>query len=191
MLNIVLFGPPGSGKGTQSVKVAEHFHLAHISTGDIFRAEIRNQTDLGKRVEAIIQRGELVPDDLLVEILEKALNSHPGKDGFIFDGFPRTLRQAHDLDDLLSRRGESVSMVIALEVNEEELVKRLLNRAKIEGRLDDTEEVILNRMKVYHQQTLPLIEYYQKQGKYHPVKGIGSIEEIFHSICDTIMINLS
>mgnify|MGYP000846063118 CR=1 FL=1 len=187
MLNLILFGPPGSGKGTQSLRLAEHFNLAHISTGDIFRSEIKNETPLGLKVKSIIERGELVPDELLIEILENALNKLQGKAGYIFDGFPRTRRQAEDLDKMLNSRNDSISLVVALDVDEDEVVKRLLNRAILEGRKDDTEEVILNRMSVYHKQTAPLIEFYQGQGKFVQVHGVGSIDDIFNSIRDAVM----
>jgi adenylate kinase len=190
MLNLIIFGPPGSGKGTQSVRIAENFDLAHISTGDIFRTEIKNKTPLGLRVQSIIERGELVPDELLIEILESALDKNAGKAGYIFDGFPRTLQQAKDLDKLMVKRADQVTLVVALEVNQDEVVKRLLNRAKLEGRKDDTEEVILNRMNVYQSQTTPLIEYYEKQDKFQQVFGVGSIDEIFDSICRVIIQNM-
>jgi adenylate kinase len=186
MFNLVLFGPPGSGKGTQAIKIAEKFSLAHISTGEIFRSEIRNETELGLRVKHIIEAGELVPDSLLIDILRNALATDTRSGGVIFDGFPRTLQQAADLDILMIELGQKVNHVLALEVNEEEIVKRLLNRAQQEGRKDDTEEVIRNRMSVYHSQTSPLIAYYTKQGKYMSVNGIGSVEEIFTGICQVI-----
>jgi adenylate kinase len=186
MFNLILFGPPGSGKGTQSVRIAEKYNLVHISTGDIFRREIKNHTALGMKVQSIIEKGELVPDDLLVDILRSALQQAGNPAGFCFDGFPRTLRQAADLDKLLAETGEKVSLVLALEVDEEEVVKRLLKRAQLEGRKDDTEEVIRNRMKVYHSQTHPLMEYYEKQGKFVSLLGVGSIDDIFASICKVI-----
>lgn len=186
MFNLILFGPPGSGKGTQSVRIAERYGLVHISTGDIFRREIRNQTHLGLKVQSIIEKGELVPDELLVDILRSALQQAGKPAGFVFDGFPRTLPQAADLDKLLAETGEKVSLVLALEVDEEEVVTRLLKRAQLEGRKDDTEDVIRNRMKVYHSQTHPLMEYYDKQGKFISVHGVGSIDEIFATICTEI-----
>ncbi len=186
MYNLILFGPPGSGKGTQSVKIAEKYNLVHISTGDIFRREIKGQTPLGVKVQNIIEKGELVPDDLLVDILRSALQKAGSPAGFVFDGFPRTLRQAGDLDKLLAETGESVSLVLALEVDEEEVVKRLLKRAQLEGRKDDTEDVIRNRMKVYHAQTSPLMDYYAKQGKFVSLHGVGSVDDIFASICGVI-----
>lgn len=186
MFNLILFGPPGSGKGTQSMRIAEKYNLVHISTGDIFRREIRNKTTLGLKVQSIIEKGELVPDDLLVDILRSALQQAGNPAGFVFDGFPRTLRQAGDLDKLLGETGEEVTVVLALDVDEEEIVTRLLKRAQLEGRKDDTEEVIRNRMHVYHSQTHPLMEYYDRQGKFISLHGVGSIDDIFNSICKEI-----
>jgi adenylate kinase len=186
MYNLILFGPPGSGKGTQSSRIAEKFNLVHISTGDIFRREIKNASALGLRVQSIIEKGELVPDELLVDILRSAMKQSGSTDGFVFDGFPRTIRQAEDLDKLLLETGERVSKVLALEVDEEEIVTRLLKRAQMEGRKDDTEEVIRNRMNVYHSQTHPLMEFYSRQGKFSSLRGVGSIDEIFADICRMI-----
>jgi adenylate kinase len=186
MFNFILFGPPGSGKGTQSVRIADKFNLVHISTGDIFRREIKNQTALGMKVQSIIEKGELVPDELLVDILRSAMLQAGMPAGFVFDGFPRTIRQAEDLDKLLRETDNEVNLVLALDVDTEEIVKRLLKRAKEEGRKDDTEEVIRNRMKVYHAQTHPLMNYYHKQGKFSSMKGVGSIDDIFKSISEVI-----
>ena len=187
MYNLILFGPPGSGKGTQSARIADKYNLVHTSTGDIFRTEIRNGSPLGLKVQRIIEKGELVPDDLLVDILRSALQRAAGNiNGFVMDGFPRTIRQAEDFDKLLKETSESVSLVLALDVDEEEVVKRLLKRAQLEGRKDDTEEVIRNRMKVYHSQTYPLMDYYSKQGKFQSVRGVGSVDNIFEDICKTI-----
>ena len=183
MFHLILFGPPGSGKGTQAARIAEKYELAHISTGEIFRREIRGGTDLGIRVKNIIEQGELVPDSLLIDILQSALEQDARPGGVIFDGFPRTLQQAADLDILMIERGDKVDLVLSLEVDEEEVVKRLLNRAQQEGRKDDTEEVIRNRMQVYYSQTAPLITYYQKQDKFVSVNGMGTVEEIFDRIC--------
>jgi adenylate kinase len=183
MFNLILFGPPGSGKGTQSAGIAEKYNLVHLSTGDIFRREIKNQSPLGQKVQSIIERGELVPDDLLVDILRSAFQQAGNPAGFCLDGFPRTINQAVDLDNLLESSGEKVTLVLALEVDEEEVVKRLLKRAQLEGRKDDTEDVIRNRMKVYHEQTSPLMEYYEKQGKFVSLLGVGSIDDIFAAIC--------
>ena len=186
MFNFILFGPPGSGKGTQSIKIAEKYNLAHISTGDIFRKNIREKTPLGLKVQSIIEKGELVPDELLVEILEDAMNSFEGIEGFVFDGFPRTIQQADDLSVLLNKRNDSVSLVLALDVNDDEIIGRLLKRAELEGRKDDTKEVIENRIGVYNSQTQPLIDYYKEKGKFTSVNGIGGIDEIFNSICEKI-----
>ncbi len=187
MFNLILFGPPGSGKGTQSVKIADKFHLAHVSTGEIFRREIKNKTEMGRKVESIIERGDLVPDDMLIEILQAVVHRNHVKNGIIFDGFPRTCRQAEDLDKMLEReKNDCVSLVLGLDVDEAEVIKRLLKRAQEDGRTDDTEEVIRNRMSVYRERTAPLIEYYHQQGKYLSVKGVGSIDDIFASICRVI-----
>lgn len=186
MFNLILFGPPGSGKGTQAARLAEKYGLAHISTGEIFRREIRNKTDLGKRVQHIIERGELVPDSLLIDILRSALDQDAKPGGVIFDGFPRTLQQAADLDILMIELKQKVDLVLAMECKEDEVVRRLLQRAKEEGRVDDTEEVIRNRMTVYHSQTAPLITYYQKQNKFTSINGMGSIETIFYRISQVV-----
>jgi adenylate kinase len=186
MFNFILFGPPGSGKGTQSVKIAKKYNLAHISTGDIFRKNIREQTQLGLKVQSIIEKGDLVPDELLVAILEDALNQHTDVDGFVFDGFPRTTQQAKDLDVILTKRGDTVSMVLALEVSDEEIIGRLLNRAKLEGRKDDTRDVIENRILVYNNQTQPLIDFYKDKGLFTSIYGMGSVDEIFDNICQQI-----
>ncbi|MBP6977681.1 MAG: adenylate kinase [Bacteroidales bacterium] len=190
MFNLVIFGPPGAGKGTQSIQIAEKYHLAHISTGDIFRREIKNETPLGMKVKGIIEKGELVPDELLIDLLRNAMHQVEDVRGFVFDGFPRTIRQAGDLDLLLQEDGEQVSLTLALEVDEQELITRLLIRAQREGRKDDTREVIANRLEVYHRQTSPLIEYYQEQGKFKAVYGQGTIGEIFDRLCreiDTVL----
>ncbi len=183
MFNFILFGPPGSGKGTQSIKIAEKHGFAHISTGDIFRKNIREKTELGLKVQGIIEKGELVPDELLIKILEDAMDQYPNVSGFVFDGFPRTTQQAHDLDMMLNKRDESVSLVLALEVNNDEILTRLLKRAELEGRKDDTKEVIENRINIYNDQTQPLIDFYTERGKFKSVEGIGGIDDIFKSIC--------
>lgn len=186
MFNFILFGPPGSGKGTQSVKIAEKYNFVHISTGDIFRKNIREKTKLGLKVQGIIEKGELVPDELLIEILENAMDQFKGINGFVFDGFPRTIQQAKDLNMMLTKRDEAVSLVLALEVNDEEILIRLLKRAELEGRKDDTKEVIENRINIYNSQTQPLIDFYTKESKFTAVDGLGSIESIFDSICKII-----
>lgn len=186
MYNIIIFGPPGSGKGTQSIKLAEKYGLTHISTGDIFRAEIKAKSELGLKVQGVIERGELVSDDLLVDLLRSAMLKHPNTEGFLFDGFPRTIRQAHDLEELLKEMNGAVNVVLALDVHDDELMGRLLKRAQIEGRKDDTEEVISNRLNVYHSQTKPLMDHYDTQGKMASVHGVGSIDEIFDRLCEKI-----
>lgn len=186
MLNIIIFGPPGSGKGTQSIKLAEKYNLTHISTGDIFRSEIKAKSELGLKVQGIIERGELVSDELLVDLLRSAMNKSKDGEGFLFDGYPRTIQQAHDLKELLSETQGDVNHVLALDVPDEELMDRLLKRAKLEGRKDDTEEVIANRLNVYHSQTKPLMDHYGQQGKLSGVNGVGSIDEIFASLCVVI-----
>jgi adenylate kinase len=186
MFNLILFGPPGSGKGTQSVRIAEKYRLVHISTGDILRKEVRNKTGLGLKVQGIMERGELVPDELLIDILREEIHRHKSPAGYIFDGFPRTVLQADELDKLLKEDKTAISLVLALDVNQEEVIKRLLKRAVEEGRKDDTEEVIRNRMNVYRTQTQPLIDHYKKQGKFRSVMGIGSIDDIFKNICSVI-----
>lgn len=186
MFNLIIFGPPGSGKGTQSVMIAEKYKLVHLSTGDILRREIRNKSLLGLKVQSIIEKGELVSDDLLLEILRSAFRQAGNPRGFVLDGFPRTIRQARDLEKILNELGEKVTLALALEVNEEEVVTRLLKRAQLEGRKDDTEDVIRNRMKVYHSQTHPLMEYYNKEKKLKSLTGVGSIDDIFNDICKVI-----
>ena len=186
MYNVIIFGPPGSGKGTQSIKLAEKYNLSHISTGDIFRAEIKARSALGLRVQSVIEKGELVSDELLVDLLRSAMQKHAGTEGFLFDGYPRTIRQAHDLEKLLAEMNGEVNVVLALEVHDDELMERLLKRAQIEGRKDDTAEVISNRLNVYHQQTSPLMDHYAAQGKMKSVHGEGNIDDIFDRLCEKI-----
>ncbi len=183
MFNLILFGPPGSGKGTQAVKIAEKYGFAHVSTGEIFRSEMRNETPLGVKVKGIVERGELVPDEVLVEILEAGIAKHKDEDGIIFDGYPRTLQQAQDMDSIMKKRNDTINLVLALEVADEEIIKRLLKRAELEGRKDDTREVIENRIEVYNKQTQPLIDFYKEKGLFRSVNGTGTIDEIFENIC--------
>lgn len=179
MTNIILFGPPGAGKGTQSEKLLAKYGLVHISTGDLFREHMRQQTELGKEAKSYMDRGELVPDSVTIGMLEDKVKQHPGASGFIFDGFPRTTAQAAALDTFLGGIGTQIHAVLALEVPNDELVKRLLERGKISGRADDAnEEVIQNRLQVYNNQTSPLADYYRQQGKYIGIDGVGSIEDI-------------
>jgi len=186
MFNFIIFGPPGSGKGTQSIKIAEKYNLAHISTGDIFRKNIKEKTELGLKVQGIIEKGDLVPDELLIDILDDAMNQYKNVKGFVFDGFPRTCQQAADFDVLLTKKNENVSLVLALEVNDDEIIGRLLKRAEMEGRKDDTKDVIANRIGIYNKQTQPLIDFYKKKDLFTSVVGIGGIDDIFGSICAEI-----
>jgi adenylate kinase len=186
MFNLILFGPPGAGKGTQAVKIAEKFGWKHVSTGDILRAEVSQGTPLGLKVKAVMEAGHLVSDALLIEIMESVFLNNSDVKGFVLDGFPRTLKQAQELDQMLLTHGRSLSLVLALEVNEEELVKRLLKRAQDQGRKDDTEEVVKNRLVQYHHHTKPLIDYYKTKNLYKEVFGEGSIEQIFDQLCTVI-----
>lgn len=187
-MNIVLFGPPGAGKGTQSENLINKYGLVHLSTGDILRSEISRGTSLGKKAKEIMERGELVGDDIVIGMIESKLDENPGAKGFIFDGFPRTTAQAVALDDLLQKKGTGISGMLALEVDDEELTKRLLLRGKDSGRADDQNETIIRRrIQEYNNKTLPLKNYYNEQGKFHSINGIGSIEEIFQSLVDRIV----
>jgi adenylate kinase len=186
-LNIILFGPPGAGKGTQSENLINKYGLVHLSTGNILRSEIERGTDLGRKAKDVISRGELVADEIVIGMIESKIDESPDTKGFIFDGFPRTTEQALALDDLLQKKGLGISAMIALEVDDEELVKRLLLRGKDSGRPDDSNEEIINkRIEVYNRETLPLKEFYSEQAKFHSVDGIGSVEEIFKSLTDRI-----
>ena len=189
MFNLILFGPPGAGKGTQAVKIANKYEWQHISTGDILREEVIQGTPLGIKVKSVIEAGHLVSDELLIEIMETVYKKHLTAKGFVLDGFPRTLNQARELDRMLLTLGHSISQVLALEVNEEELAKRLLNRAQEQGRKDDTEEVIKNRLAQYHAHTKPLIEYYREKKLYKEIFGEGTIEDIFNLLCTAISTN--
>lgn len=187
MLNIVLFGPPGAGKGTQSAKLIEKYHLVHLSTGDIFRANIKSATELGVLAKSYIDKGQLVPDEVTIGMLAGEVNKNPDAKGFIFDGFPRTQAQAKALDELLVSKGTGITMMLALEVEEEELRKRLLLRGKDSGRADDQDPaVIQKRIDVYNGETMPVKEFYQLQDKYRGIDGIGEIEAIFNALCAEI-----
>lgn len=184
MLNLILFGPPGAGKGTQAVKVAEHFQLVHLSTGDIFRANIKGGTELGVLAKSYIDKGALVPDEVTIGMLRGVVEQNPDAKGFIFDGFPRTIPQAEALDRLMVEQNTYINAVISLEVDEEELVTRLKLRAEVSGRSDDADEnIIRNRLAVYRNETLPLKDFYSEQKKVKIVNGIGEIEQIFSDIC--------
>lgn len=187
MLNIVLFGPPGAGKGTQSQKLINKYSLTHLSTGDILRSEIARGTALGMEAKQLMDRGDLVGDDIVIAMIESKIDAEPHAKGFIFDGFPRTQAQAVALDDLLQKKGTAICAMLALEVNNEELVKRLLLRGKESGRADDqNEEIIRNRVNEYNNKTLPLKQYYSEQAKYHSINGIGSVDSIFNELCERI-----
>jgi len=186
MLNIVLFGPPGSGKGTQSEKIIEKYGLVHISTGDLLREEVAAETDLGKKAKAIMDKGELVSDKIVIAMIRKKLNENQEGPGFIFDGFPRTVAQARELRKALTDYDERVGVMISLEVPREELVKRLLKRGKETGRSDDKLETINNRIDVYNRQTIPVTYYYDKMHKHADVDGMGSVDEIFKRIVKVI-----
>lgn len=188
MFNIVIFGAPGSGKGTQSEYLINHYGLFHISTGDVLRDHIKRGTELGKIASGYINDGKLIPDDLMISILEKVLDENPEKEkqGVIFDGFPRTTEQAKALKEMLARRGSKVDIVIGLDVPEEELVERMLKRGKESGRSDDNLETIKKRLAVYHNQTSPLRDHYVDEGIYAAINGIGSIEGIFEDIKSAI-----
>ncbi|MBL7922125.1 MAG: adenylate kinase [Bacteroidia bacterium] len=187
MLNIVLFGPPGAGKGTQSENLISKYGLVHLSTGDILRSEIERGTALGKKAKEIMDKGELVSDDIVIGMIESKLDDNTNAKGFIFDGFPRTAAQAVALDDLLQKKGTGISGMLALEVDDEELTTRLLKRGESSGRADDrNEEVIRRRIQEYNNKTLPLKNFYNEQGKFHSIKGIGTIDEIFKSLVDRI-----
>lgn len=187
MLNIVLFGPPGAGKGTQSTRLIEKYNLVHLSTGDIFRANIKGETELGKLAKSFIDQGKLVPDEVTIKMLQSEADKTPDAKGYIFDGFPRTQAQAQALDAFLESKGTGITMMLALEVEEEELRKRLLLRGKDSGRADDQDPaVIQKRIDVYNNETMPVKDHYQQQGKYKGINGIGEIEEIFNSLCSAI-----
>ena len=188
MLNIVIFGAPGSGKGTQSDKLIDHYHLFHISTGDVLRDNIRRGTELGQIAKGFIDQGQLVPDALIIDILAQVLdeNKEKAQEGVIFDGFPRTIPQAEALEQLLADRGTQIDAVVGLEVPEEELIKRILLRGQLSGRSDDNEDTARKRLETYHNQTSPLKAYYEEQGKYRAINGLGSIDGIFELIKEAL-----
>ncbi len=186
MLNIVIFGAPGSGKGTQSERIVEKYGINHISTGDVLRAEIKNGTELGKTAKGYIDQGQLIPDELMIDILASVFDSFKDNKGVIFDGFPRTIAQAEALKKMLAERGQDVSIMLDLEVPEEELMVRLIKRGKDSGRADDNEETIKKRLHVYHSQTAPLIDWYKNEKKYQHINGLGSMEGIFAEICEAV-----
>lgn len=187
MTNLVLFGPPGAGKGTQASVLKQKYELVHISTGDVFRYNIKNETALGNHAKSFMDQGKLVPDDVTIKMLEAEVDKNPGAKGFIFDGFPRTVAQAEALSELLEEKDTEVSAMIALEVDDEVLVQRLLERGKSSNRADDADEsIIRKRIRVYYEETAILKEYYKKQDKYYGVNGQGSVEEITSRISGVI-----
>jgi len=187
MLNLVLFGPPGAGKGTQAEFLIKSFGLDHLSTGDLLRSEIAAGTKLGLEAKSFMEKGELVPDEVVIGMIKSKLENNKDSNGFIFDGFPRTVKQAKALDELLNGNGTPISGMLSLEVEKQELIDRLLSRGKISGRPDDQDEsVIENRINVYNDKTLPLIEYYKPQGKHYGINGMGSIKEIASRLKDVV-----
>lgn len=187
MINLILFGPPGSGKGTQAAKLVEKYDLLHISTGDLFRYEMGNDTPLGKEAKRYIEKGELVPDEVTVGMLRNKVEANPDVPGYIFDGFPRTIAQSEALDRLMAEMGNGISALLMLDVPDEEIIKRILERGKTSGRADDmNEEIIQNRIDVYKNETSPVFEYYHEQDKAEKIDGVGSIEEIFDRLCASV-----
>ncbi len=187
MLNIILFGPPGSGKGTQAAKLVEEFGLIHISTGDLLRSEIANNTKLGSAAKSYMDSGGLVPDDVVIGMINEKINKNKESRGVIFDGFPRTVAQAKALDALLLEHDSDINLLLSLEVSEEELKKRLLLRGETSGRTDDQDvSIIENRIREYNEKTAAVGYYYNSQGKHEKVKGEGSIDEIYRALCDAI-----
>jgi adenylate kinase len=187
MINILIFGPPGSGKGTQSEHIAKKYNLLHLSTGDMLRAEIGSGSELGEKVKHIMARGELVPDEVVIAMIAARIDAEKSRSGFLYDGFPRTVQQAAELEKMLEGKGLKVNMMLALDVSHDELVKRLLGRGASSGRSDDQDmSVIENRIEVYRSKTEPLADYFRKKGVYSPVDGMGTVEEIFIRICTAI-----
>lgn len=187
MKNIVIFGAPGSGKGTQSDKLIEKYGLEHISTGDVLRSEIKRETELGRTARQYIDQGQLIPDELMISILAGVYDGFGrGHKGVIFDGFPRTIPQAEALKVMLAERGDKVAAMIELDVPEDELMKRLLLRGQQSGRADDNEDTIKKRLVVYHQQTQPLIDWYSREGLHHHINGLGELDRIFADICAVV-----
>jgi len=182
MLNIVIFGAPGSGKGTQSEKLVQRYGLQHVSTGEILREEIASGTDLGNLADSYMSKGELVPDCIVIDMLDGLIKKNSQVKGFIFDGFPRTVPQGEALSRMLSKHGEDVNAVISLEVADEELIDRLLKRGQISGRPDDNRETIEARLQVYYRQTAPLKDFYRESGVLREIMGVGTIDEIFMAI---------
>lgn len=186
MLNIALFGPPGAGKGTQAKKLVKKYNLAHLSTGDMIRKEISAGSDFGKMATGIINKGELLSDEFVIALIENSIEHIKDVDGFLFDGFPRTVAQAEILDKMLEQTGHPLNALISIEVPHDELMRRMLERAKIEGRADDNETVIENRFKEYRDKTLPVADHYKNQKKFHSVIGHGTVDEVFNALTGII-----
>lgn len=186
MLNIAIFGPPGAGKGTQAKKLARQYKLTYISTGDILREEIKNDTHLGRDAKAIIDRGGLVSDEIVVQIIEERIQMHPESQGILFDGFPRTYAQAYILEGLLLKMNTKLSCMLSLEVPKDELMRRMLKRAGVEKRTDDRKEIILNRFKEYEEKTIPVMDFFKEQGKYYAVDGTGNIDTVFKRLLKAV-----
>jgi adenylate kinase len=187
MFNLILFGPPGSGKGTQSEKLIAKYHLKHLSTGDLLRSEISNKTPLGLEAKNLMDKGHLVPDEVVIGMICSALDANPKVNGFLFDGFPRTSAQAEALDKLLELKKTFIAAMLALDVSEDELVKRLIKRGETSGRTDDNNDIVIReRIKEYHNKTAPVADHYKKLNKVVKVNGIGSVDEIFSALCKEI-----
>ena len=185
MVNFLIFGPPGSGKGTQSVRLAEKFNLLHLSTGDMLRAEITAGSELGKKMSLIMSKGELVPDEVVIEMIAHKIDSSKGSAGFLFDGFPRTVAQTVSLEKMLNERGMKIDQMLVLDVDHDELVKRLIARAELSGRPDDKDPAVIeNRIDVYKEKTEPIINYCHQKGLYQLVNGMGTIDDIFKRLSD-------
>jgi adenylate kinase len=190
-MNIIIFGPPGAGKGTQALKISDRYNIAHVSTGDMFRSAVKNCTELGIKAKSYMDKGELVPDDIVIGIIKDRISEIDFQNsGFLLDGFPRTIPQAKALDSMLENENLSITKVVSLEVSDEEVVKRILKRLAIEARLDDSEAVVINRLNVYRDQTEPLKEYYRELDKLVEINGIGEIDSVFGEIV-TILDQLS
>lgn len=186
MLNIVIFGAPGSGKGTQSEKLSQKYGLEHVSTGEMLRAEIEADTEFGRLADSYISKGNLIPDEVMISKLNELMEKRNGVKGFIFDGFPRTIAQGEALNTMMDYHDEKVTIVISLEVEEEELINRILKRGEVSGRSDDNRETVELRLKVYHKKTEPLKNFYKEQGKLEEVIGQGSVNEVFETITTII-----
>ncbi len=185
-MRIIMLGAPGAGKGTQAKRIAEKYDIPHISTGDIFRENIKNGTELGNKAKAYMEAGDLVPDELVLELIMDRFEKEDCANGYVLDGFPRTIPQAEALKQMLKDRGQEVSVMLDLEVPEDELMTRLIKRGQMSGRADDNEETIKKRLVVYHSQTSPLIDWYKQDGKYQHINGLGELDRIFADICEAI-----